>query len=430
MAVRLQFVPGREPPDLLELPWSVPLGEWHHERMVRMAHGTSRHVVRFVSDGERVYALKEMPRRDAEHEYRMLRLLAAHNLPVVEAVGLVTERETTEGIPLDPILITRYLDYSLPFNYLFSVEGGQALGRRLLDSGVVLLVRLHLDGCFWGDCSLSNLLFRRDAGALMAYLVDAETAEQHDPPLSPALRDTDLSVARENIAGGLFDLQASGRLPADIDVVAVVDLLEERYTALWEELTATHEADADDRHAIERRVRRLNDLGFDVEELVVEHDAPAARLHVTPALVEEGHHSRELRRLTGLEVQENQARRLLNDIASYGAYLSRAEGRDIPQAVAAARWIAEVFEPLVAQIPVELRGRLEPAELFHELLEHRYYRSEDEGHEVDNSSALRSYIDSVLRFRPDERLLLTHDDQDGAAQPSRDSLDFPRVNGV
>jgi hypothetical protein len=156
-------------------------------------------------------------------------------------------------------------------------------------------------------------------------------------------------------------------------------------------------------------VRRINDLGFDVDEMVVDYDAPNARLRVTPALVEEGHHARELRRLTGLEVQENQARRLLNDIAGYGAHLSRTLGRDVPQAVAAARWIADVFEPLVAQVPDELRGRREPAELFHELLEHRYYRSEAEGREVDNDTALRSYVDSVLRFRPDERVLYSSD---------------------
>src|SRR4051812_45370496 len=143
MAVRLQFVPGREPPDLLDLPWSVPLAEWRHERLVQMVHGASRHVVRFVSEGERIYALKEMPQRVAEHEYTMLRQLAAEHLPVVEAVGLVTGRTTDDGAPLDAVLVTRYLDYSLPFAYLFGVEGGQALGRRLLDAGVVLLVRLH-----------------------------------------------------------------------------------------------------------------------------------------------------------------------------------------------------------------------------------------------------------------------------------------------
>jgi hypothetical protein len=369
-----------------------------------MVMGPSRHVVRFVRDGERVYALKEMAQADTEREYAMLRLLATEGLPAVEAVGLVTGRETRTSA-----LVTRYLDYSLPFHYLFS-KGvpGPGFGRRLVDAGVVLLARLHLDGVFWGDCSLSNLLFRRDAGALMAYLVDAETAERHQP-LPDGMRHADLDLARENVVGGLLDLRAAGNLPADVDAVAVADRLEERYRLLWDELTGTEEVDAGEHHLIERRLRRLNHLGFDVAELVVEHDAAVNRLRIRPAVVEEGHHCRELRRLTGLEVQENQAMRLLNDIASFGAHLSHTEGQPLPQAVVATRWIAEVYEPIVARVPHDLAGRLEPAELFHELLEHRYYLSEAAGHEVDNDTALASYLESVLRFRTVERLLLAEE---------------------
>jgi hypothetical protein len=408
VAVRLQFIPRKEPPDLLDLPWSTPLEQWDHPRLVRMAKGVSRHVVRFVGDGERVYALKETTADDAQREYVMLRLLASENLPVVEAVGLVTGRETPAGEALSAILVTRYLDYALPYRYLFGVEGGYGLSRRLLDAAVVLLVRVHMEGFYWGDCSLSNLLFRRDAGALMAYLVDAETTEHHRP-LPDGMRHADVELARENVAGGLLDLEGEGLLSPDVNVFELADMLEDRYMQLWEELTASVEVGAGERHLIEGRIRRLNDMGFDVGEVIVEHEKGADRLRVTPALVEEGHHSRELRSLTGLEVQENQARRLLNDIAAFGAYLERIEGRPVPRAVVAARWIAEVYEPIVAKIPPELWGRREPAELFHELLEHRYYLSEAAGEEVDNDTAIRSYIDSVLRFRPQERVIF--DDQ-------------------
>ena len=399
--MRLQFVPGREPPALLDLPWSAPIADWNDERLVRMAHGVSRHVVRFVQDGERVYALKETSDEAAGHEYAMLRLLGAHRQPVVEAVGLVTER----GPDLGAVLITRYLDYSLPFQYLFSVEPSHVLRDRLVGAGVVLLTRLHLDGFFWGDCSLSNLLFRRDAGELMAYLVDAETAEHHDR-LSDGLRAADLEIAKENVLGGVLDLEASGRVASDFDAVAFVEQVVERYETLWDELTATQQIPASDRHLIECRQRRLNDLGFDVGEIVVEHDPGGGHLRVTPALVEEGHHARELLHLTGLDVQENQARRLLNDIAAYGAHLSRAQGMNLPRAVVAARWISDVYEPIVAAVPAELWGSREAPELFHELLEHRYYLSEAAGHEVDNATALSSYVDTVLRSRPAERVLL------------------------
>jgi hypothetical protein len=407
-AVQFRFLAGLEPSNLIDLPWDSPLASWDHPSIVHRTRGQSRHVVRFVNDGSRTFALKEIDEQVALKEYRLLREIREAGLPVVEAVGVVTGREDPEGEPIEGVLVTRFLEYSLPFRYLFSIEEGEPLSAKLIDAAVVLLVRLHVEGFYWGDCSLSNLLFRRDAGALMAYLVDAETSVRRRP-IPDGMREHELDVARENFAGGLMDLAAEGRLPAEFDVIHLINLLSERYTLLWHELTGVTEIDARERHLIDHRIRRLNEMGFDVDELVVERDPSGDRLRVIPALVEEGHHARELRRLTGLEVQENQARRLLNDIASYGAYLARVEGRAPPPAVAAARWIVEVYEPIVSQIPAELAGRLEPAELFHELLEHRYYLSEAAGYEVDNDTGLRSYLESVLRFRPAEQALFPDD---------------------
>lgn len=407
-AVQFRFLAGLEPSNLIDLPWDTPLETWDHPSIVHRTRGQSRHVVRFVNDGSRTFALKEIAEEVALKEYRLLREIRESGLPVVEAVGVVTGREDPRGEPIEGMLVTRFLEYSLPFRYLFSIEEGEPLSSKLIDAAVVLLVGLHVEGFYWGDCSLSNLLFRRDAGALMAFLVDAETSV-HRRPLPDGMREYELEVARENFAGGLMDLAAEGRLPAEVDVIHLVNLLSERYTLLWHELTGVTEIDARERHLIDQRIRRLNEMGFDVDELVVERDPSGDRLRVIPALLEEGHHVRELRRLTGLEVQENQARRLLNDIASYGAYLARVEGAAPPPAVAAARWIGEVYEPVVSQIPEELRGRLEPAELFHELLEHRYYLSEAAGYEVDNETGLRSYLESVLRFRPAEQALFPDD---------------------
>ena len=78
---------------------------------------------------------------------------------------------------------------------------------RLRDALANLLVRLHLSGFFWGDCSLSNALFRRDAHKLAAYLVDVETGELHET-LSDGQRTLDLELAEQNIAGELLDLEA------------------------------------------------------------------------------------------------------------------------------------------------------------------------------------------------------------------------------
>ena len=59
MTVNLTMIARGGHPDFLDLPWGQPLAEWEHPRLVKMAHGISRHVVRFVGYDDRVYALKE-----------------------------------------------------------------------------------------------------------------------------------------------------------------------------------------------------------------------------------------------------------------------------------------------------------------------------------------------------------------------------------
>lgn len=391
-------------PDFLDLPWGTPLGSWRHERLVPMAHGISRHVVRFVRYDRRVYAIKQTETPRAEAEHRVLRELRADRLPVVEPVGLVRPHGT-EG---SAALITRYLDFSLPYWYLIARD--TASTDVLLDAAVVLLVRLHLAGVYWGDCSPSNILFRRDAGGLMAYLVDAETAEQR-PSIGDALRANDLDVAHENLVGSVLDLQAAGRVEPSVDPVAIADDLRARYDALWAELTRTDRFDETERWRIDARVRRINELGFDVEELAIRTGADGRELRITPTVVDEGHHFRALRQRTGLEVQENQARRLLADIESFRAHLEQREGRPVPTAVGAARWLAEVYEPVVAAVPPELADRLEPAELFHELLDHRHRLAAAAGREVTNDEALADFLAAVLPDRGSELQLL--DDEGG-----------------
>ena len=406
MPGELELVVRAGHPDFLDLPWSEPLEQWRSDRLVRMARGISRHVVRFVAYDERVYALKETDAGSARREYRLLLALREENLPVVEPVGVAHWRAGGRdgGGPERATLITRYLDYSLPYHYLLARRGRPGLLDRLLDGGVVLMARLHLEGFYWGDFSLSNALFRRDAGAFIAYLVDAETGELR-PSLSDAMRENDVEVAVENIAGGLVDLQAAGRIEEDLDPFALAQGFGERYRELWLELTREDEVGADEQWQITRRMERLNELGFDVEELALVRSADGERLRIRPTLVEEGHHSRALASRTGLRVQENQARRLLNDIAAYGAWVEHHEGAALPEAVTASRWLQRVYEPTIARVPDELGSRREPPELFHEMLRHRDRLSEEAGHQVDNETAMDSYIASVLPGLPEERLL-------------------------
>ena len=401
MTPRLQLWARTGHPDFLDLPWEQPLEEWKSGRLVRVVRGIGRHVVRFVDYDGAIYALKELPDDLARREYRLLRELAAEELPVVEVVGVVT-RPADE---LQSVLITRHLDYSLPYRTLFSGPGLPDLGDRLLDAGAELLVRLHLAGFFWGDVSLSNMLFRRDAGALTAYLVDAETGELH-AALSDGQRRHDLELAEENLAGELADVSAELGRPLESQPEDTAAELVRRYERLWDELVHDELFGPDERYRLHERLRRLNELGFDVEELELLAADEGYRLRLHPRVVEPGHHRRRLLVLTGLHAQENQARRLLNDLAEFRATLEQDEGRQLPEAIVAYRWLAEVFEPTIAAVPPELLEKREAAEIFHEILEHRWYLSETAGADTPLDRAVASYVDQVLRHVPDERALL------------------------
>jgi uncharacterized protein DUF4032/lipopolysaccharide kinase (Kdo/WaaP) family protein len=388
-------------PSFLDLPWEQPLEEWTSPRLVTLIRGISRHVVRFVEYDGALYALKELPDRPARREWTLLRRLEGQGMPVVEAVGLVSRRDGE----LDSVLITRHLEYSLPYRALFAGAAIPDLRVHLLNALVELLTRLHLRGFFWGDCSLSNALFRRDAGALSAYLVDAETGELHGS-LSKGQRAYDLDIAQTNIVGELLDVDAEVGLPADLDPDETGEEIGRRYTSLWDELTREEVFGADERFRVDERLHRLNKLGFDVEEIQVEAAADGYHLRLEPQVVEPGHHRHRLLRLTGLDAQENQARRMLNDLARYREALERREKRTMAESVVASMWRQEVFEPTVAAVPEELWARLPAAEVFHQVLEHRWFLSELAGKDVGIDEAVRSYVHSELPTRRPERVVL------------------------
>ena len=393
---------------LLTLPWSTPLVDWPEDILAALPRGISRHIVRFVRLGGSVYAVKEIKADIARREYEMLRNLQRLDLPTVEPAAVVSGRETPDGVPLDACLVTRHLQFSLPYRALYSQKLRKGTAVRLIDALAVLLVRLHLAGFFWGDVSLSNTLFRRDAGAFAAYLVDAETGEMR-PQLSDGQREHDLEIARVNIAGELMDLEAGGLLHEDRDPIEVSERIVTRYRELWDELTGPEVIGEGDAWKVDDRIRRLNEIGFDVGEVSITTDIQGTTVHLQPKVVDAGHHSRRLLRLTGLDVRENQARRLLNDLDSYRAATNQ-QLQD--EELVAHEWLNLIYEPITRRVPKKLRGKLEPAELFHEVLEHRWYMAEQARHDFTIQEAIEDYVASVLPHKPDEATVLGFDPGD------------------
>lgn len=389
-------------PALLDLPWDLPLESWPSHTIAALPKGISRHLVRFAHLGDHVVAIKETTTEMAKGEYEMLRRLQRLEIPSVEPVAVITNRTDSDDETLKPVLVTRHLRFSLPYRALFSQTLRPDTATRLVDALAVLLVRLHIVGFFWGDVSLSNTLFRRDAGAFAAYLVDAETGKLHEGGLSDGQREHDLEIARVNIAGELLDLEAGGRVTDELDPVRISDGIVEAYRSLWNELTGIESFSTAERWRINERVNRLNELGFDIEELAIKTDDSGTTVRIQPKVVDAGHHQRRLIRLTGLDTGENQARRLLNDLDSYRAAYGKTE---LDEEMVAHEWLMRVFEPVVRAIPTDLRGKLEPAEVFHELLEHRWFMAQQAGHDIPLAEAVSSYVNTVLRHRRDEAMI-------------------------
>ena len=405
MLMSMQISAATIDPALLDLPWELPLEEWPQDVLAALPRGLSRHVVRFVNLSERVIAVKEIGESVAHREYELLRDLVRLGAPCVIPTAVITGRMGVDGEHLNSALVTEHLSYSLPYRALFSQYMSPDTATRLIDALAVLLVRLHLLGFYWGDVSLSNTLFRRDAGEFAAYLVDAETGELYpEGGLTEGKRLYDIDVARTNIIGELMDLQAGALLEPSVDTIEVGDRIVERYHDLWEILTGEESFAMGERWRVRSRIEQLNEQGFDVGELNMRTDETGEHLVIQPKVVDAGYYHRRLLRLTGLDVQERQGRRMLNDLEAYRATRGM---RDRPIEQVAHSWLAEVFEPTIQSVPIELRRKLQPAEIFHEVLEHRCYMSEAQQRDVSTEEAVQDYIAHVLPQHWDEESYLS-----------------------
>lgn len=378
-------------PDFLDLPWDLPLAEWPGacDRIVELQRGLSRHEVQFVSYGDaEVYAVKELPEGLGEREYDLLLDMRSRRLPVVEPVGHVHALRRGERTSL---LVTRFLEASHPYRVLFLNPGLERYRVRLLDAMAGLLVRLHLAGTYWGDCSLSNVLFRRDAGQLGAYLVDAETSEVHEA-LSDGQRRQDLMIMEENVGGDLLDISKVARLPEAIRPEAFGASIRRKYEGLWAEVNREVVVGEGERWRIQERVRALNALGFSIQEIKLIATGDRGRLAMRTVVTDRDYHRHRLHDLTGLVALEAQAELMLNEIEELRARMALEARREPPLSAAAFRWLTDAWEPAVRRLAPLIRTEAEAAERYCQVLEHKWFMSEAARKDVGLPTALADYL--------------------------------------
>jgi hypothetical protein len=384
-------------PDFLDLPWELPLKQWYGNcaRLEEVPRGLSRHPVVFVNFEGELFALKELPAGLAEKEYDHLLHIEKERLPVVQAIGHAL---TQTGDRSASVLITRHLDRSLPYRTLFMQSDLKRYREHLLDAVSGLLVQLHLAGIYWGDCSLSNTLFRRDAGALQAYMVDAETAEIYSGLVPPASRLQDLEIMEENINGELIDLESANLLSENVSSIPLLDTgayIRQRYQSLWEQITREDVIEPGEHYRIQERIRALNALGFSVGEVDLTGKAAGEQLRLRVVVTDRNFHRDQLQGLTGLEAEENQAQLMMNEIQEIKAILSQEQNRSMTLSAAAYYWLEEIYKPTVQLLQPLIKDHTSAAELYCQVLEHKWYLSErahrDVGHHLAAVDYLRTF---------------------------------------
>ena len=380
----LTIRPGN--PDFLDLPWDASLADWDIDELIDLPKGISRHTVRFVAFDQGIYAIKELPTVPAKRDYDILRALEPLAVPSVTAVGLVEGRSADPTEERSAALITQYVDFSFSYRELLQGPGFGTRRNQMLDAFANLLVELHLAGCFWGDCSLSNVLYRYDGPAIETIMVDGETASIHEN-LSRGRREEDLAIMEINVAGGMADIAALSGQDIDLADLALGEDISRRYEALWNELTTPVSVGPNERHQIDAQIERLNNLGFTVDEIEVQPEDH--RLTIRAKVVGRTYHHDRLRELTGIDALENQARQILSDVYYYQA---RHTGRkNSGKSVAAIRWRVAEFEPMITKLR-QTEGVLDPLQAFCDVLHHRYLASQQAGADVGTKQAYESWL--------------------------------------
>jgi hypothetical protein len=379
-------------PDFVDLDWSRPISEWTSERLVDMPSGIHRHEVVFVAYADGIYAIKELPQDLALHEFDMLRAIEDRTRHTAKAIGYVERPWVEPDREWSGAVITQYVHHAFPYRELLSGIGFGHRRDALLDAFAGLLVELHLAGFYWGDCSLSNILYRWDASSIEAVMIDAETSRIYDH-ISRGQRMEDLVIMEVNVAGEMADIAASGGASIDDADLFLGEDISLRYRSLWKELTTSLVVSAGDHYRIRQQIGRLNDLGFAVDDIDLIPVDDGMNVKIRVAVGGRQYHSEQLRQMAGIDVSENQARIILSDLAYHEAKFGGASPTG--KAVSTMKWRSTVFEPLILQI-VELIPEHDPYQAYCDYLAFRLEMASERDRDVPNDEAFVAWQQSGL----------------------------------
>ncbi len=374
------LLPAELVPRLTDLPFHVPLEEWHEHgvRIIPVKSGLSRHVVRFIEIAGERFAVKETTLASAAREDACYRELARRRIPTLMPVGVVARDDGTSVVEtaIGPqtetrvagFLFTRLMEKVVPDSLLFRRGFSTRNRNRIWDAVVHLFVQLHGNGVYWGDASLANMLIHFSTEVvpqlgrrtvLRAMLADAETVETR-PFLSDSLRHADVEFFLESMLWTEADFRASGIV---------------RDPLMTREDQGYIRGSYDERYAVGMEKRAF--------ELLTHIDGD---------------------RLLGEFAAEGHGNLLLRHINEHKWYISERLGRDVGIVEAAEEWYTAIFRPVCGIFHeyglLEIFPEKTASSLYVEVMEHKYLMSETEKRDVGLVAALEDYLERFTRTAP------------------------------
>jgi hypothetical protein len=141
-------------------------------------------------------------------------------------------------------------------------------------------------------------------------------------------------------------------------------------------------------------------MGFTVGELELLPSPDGEHLRLRTTVTDRDYHRHLLHSMTGVVAGDRQASLLLNEIREMQATLARDRNRSVAMSIAAFAWLRERFQPTLEKLGPRLGPDTDPAELYCQVLEHKWLLSEQAQHDVGVERAIEDYVARFLLIAP------------------------------
>lgn len=192
-----------------------------------------------------------------------------------------------------------------------------------------------------------------------------------------------------------MDLSSQNLLMDGIPLEDTSGSIRLRYQNLWEQINSQIVINPNEKYRIHEQIQAINSLGYSIGEVIVEPVDDGDKISFHVVVTDRNFHRDQLLGLTGIAAEEMQARTMMNEILELKASLSNIQNRSTPVSIAAYSWLHEHYQPVIDKLQPFIDQSGDPAELYCQILEHKWYLSEAAQHDVGHHAAVEDYLQNI-----------------------------------